>query len=55
MKNNFSYWEQESFLSGFDVLIIGSGIVGLSAALSLKSQKPKLKIQNGIILRFSKP
>ena len=44
MKNNFSYWEQESFLSGFDVLIIGSGIVGLSAALSLKSQKPKLKI-----------
>ena len=44
MKNYFSYWEQESFLSGFDVLIIGSGIVGLSAALSLKSQKPKLKI-----------
>ena len=41
---DFSYWEQESFLSGFDVLIIGSGIVGLSAALSLKSQKPKLKI-----------
>jgi glycine/D-amino acid oxidase-like deaminating enzyme len=44
MKNSFSYWEQKSFLSGFDVLIIGSGIVGLSAALSLKSQKPKLKI-----------
>jgi glycine/D-amino acid oxidase-like deaminating enzyme len=44
MKNYFSYWEQESFLSGFDVLIIGSGIVGLSAALSLKSQNPKLKI-----------
>jgi len=44
MKNSFSYWEQGSFLSGFDVLIIGSGIVGLSAAFSLKSQKPKLKI-----------
>jgi len=44
MKNSFSYWEQKSFLSGFDVLIIGSGIVGLSAASSLKSQKPKLKI-----------
>ena len=44
MKNSFSYWEQKSFLSGFDVLIIGSGIVGLSAALSLKSQKPLLKI-----------
>jgi len=44
MKNSFSYWEQKSFLSGFDVLIIGSGIVGLFAALSLKLQKPKLKI-----------
>lgn len=44
MKNSFSYWEQKSFLSDFDVLIIGSGIVGLSAALSLKLQKPKLKI-----------
>lgn len=44
MKNSFSYWEQKSFLSGFDVLIIGSGIVGLCAALSLKLQKPKLKI-----------
>ena len=44
MKNSFSYWEQKSFLSGFDALIIGSGIVGLSAALSLKSQNPKLKI-----------
>lgn len=44
MKNSFSYWEQKSFLSGFDVLIIGSGIVGLCAALNLKLQKPKLKI-----------
>jgi len=44
MKNYFSYWEQESFLSGFDVLIVGSGIVGLSAALSLKLKEPKLKI-----------
>jgi len=44
MKNSFSYWEQESFLNGFDVLIVGSGIVGLSAALSLKSQSPRLKI-----------
>jgi len=44
MKNSFSYWEQKSFLSGFDVLIIGSGIVGLNAAFNLKSQKPKLKI-----------
>jgi glycine/D-amino acid oxidase-like deaminating enzyme len=44
MKNSFSYWEEKSFLSGFDVLIIGSGIVGLSAALSLKLQNPILKV-----------
>lgn len=44
MNNNFSYWEQVSFFSGFDVMIIGSGIVGLSAALNLKLQQPKLKI-----------
>jgi gamma-glutamylputrescine oxidase len=44
MENTFSYWEQESIFGGFDVLIIGSGIVGLSAALSLKSKNPKLKI-----------
>lgn len=44
MKKSFSYWEQKSFFSGFDVLIIGSGIVGLSTALSLKLQYHKLKI-----------
>jgi glycine/D-amino acid oxidase-like deaminating enzyme len=44
MENTFSYWEQGSFFKGFDVLIIGSGIVGLSAALNLKSKNPKLKI-----------
>jgi len=44
MSNLFSYWEQKSFLSGFDVIIIGSGIVGLSAALYLKLKHPSLKI-----------
>jgi glycine/D-amino acid oxidase-like deaminating enzyme len=44
MENTFSYWEQGSFFNGFDVLIIGSGIVGLSAALNLKSKNQKLKI-----------
>ena len=47
MENTFSYWEQGAFFKGFDVLIIGSGIVGLSAALNLKSKNQKLKI--GII------
>ncbi len=44
MHSNFSYWEQISFLSGYDVLIAGSGIVGLSAALHLKQKQPELKV-----------
>lgn len=39
-----SYWERESFLSGIDVAIIGSGIVGLNAAITLKEQQPNLKV-----------
>lgn len=42
--NNQSYWEFSTFFSGYDVMIIGSGIVGLSAALHLKLQQPKLKV-----------
>ncbi|WP_266366854.1 NAD(P)/FAD-dependent oxidoreductase [Tellurirhabdus rosea] len=40
----FSYWEQQTFLSGIDVAVIGSGIVGLSAAISLKEREPSLNI-----------
>lgn len=44
MGSNFSYWEQRSFLTGFDVIIIGSGIVGLSAAINLSKKNTKLNI-----------
>lgn len=44
MGYNFSYWEKKSFLTGFDVIIIGSGIVGLSAALHLKTKSPTLRV-----------
>ncbi|TCD02381.1 FAD-binding oxidoreductase [Pedobacter frigidisoli] len=43
MANQLSYWERESFFS-FDVIIVGSGIVGLNAAIHLKKQAPLLKI-----------
>ncbi|RME93400.1 MAG: FAD-binding oxidoreductase, partial [Bacteroidetes bacterium] len=39
-----SYWEWDSFFRDIDVLIIGSGIVGLSAAINLKEQNTKLRI-----------
>jgi len=41
---NLSYWEKETFLKNIDVLIIGSGIVGLSAALHLKEKTPSLNV-----------
>ncbi len=41
---SFSYWEQGSFLNNYDIIIIGSGIVGLNAALHLKTKQPSLKI-----------
>lgn len=38
-----SYWEKLHFYN-FDVLIIGSGIVGLSAAIALKEKEPALNV-----------
>jgi glycine/D-amino acid oxidase-like deaminating enzyme len=43
MTPSFSFWEQQSFFS-YDILIVGSGIVGLSAAIFLKEKQPHLKI-----------
>ena len=41
---NFSYWEYKTWLSNIDFAIIGSGIVGLSCALSLRERFPNSKI-----------
>jgi gamma-glutamylputrescine oxidase len=41
---HFSYWEKECFVPKVDVIIIGAGIVGLNAAISLKQQAPNLKV-----------
>jgi len=41
---NLSYWEKDVYFDKIDVVIIGSGIVGLTAALRLKQKESKLKI-----------
>ncbi|MDQ0636745.1 glycine/D-amino acid oxidase-like deaminating enzyme [Pedobacter sp. W3I1] len=43
MPTAFSYWEKESFFT-YDIIIIGSGIVGLNTAIQLKKTAPTLKI-----------
>jgi gamma-glutamylputrescine oxidase len=44
MPSTFSYWEQTAFTGHADVIIIGSGLVGLSAALTIKQQQPELSV-----------
>ena len=39
-----SYWEQAHRNQPFDVIVIGSGITGSSAAINLKKQSPKLRV-----------
>ncbi len=50
--HTISYWERNTFLREADFIIIGSGIVGLSTALYLKTKKPKshvVIIERGIL------
>ena len=42
--NKFSYWERTAFIDNADVIIIGGGLVGLSAALHLKKQQPGIRV-----------
>jgi len=41
---SLSYWEQTTFFNDVDIVIIGSGIVGLNAALHLKEKQKNLTI-----------
>lgn len=41
---NLSYWEHKSWFANIDFAIVGSGIVGLTAALQLRQLHPKAKI-----------
>ncbi|MDZ4147836.1 MAG: FAD-dependent oxidoreductase [Flavobacteriaceae bacterium] len=42
--HNFSYWELKTWFRNVDFAVIGSGIVGLNAALHLRKLHPKSKI-----------
>lgn len=41
---SLSFWEQDRFFKGIDIAVIGSGIVGLNAALALKKKNRHLKV-----------
>lgn len=41
---NYSYWELDQYFKTFDLIIVGSGIVGLSTAISFKEQNKKAKV-----------
>lgn len=41
---NFSFWEQDSFLQSYDLVIVGAGIVGLSSALFYKRKHPNDRV-----------
>ena len=43
-KYNLSYWEKTAFFDQVDVAIIGSGLVGLNAAIRLKEVGPNLNV-----------
>ncbi|MCC6459154.1 MAG: FAD-binding oxidoreductase [Saprospiraceae bacterium] len=44
LRYNLSYWERETFFKDFDVAVIGSGIVGLAAAMRVKELDPSLNV-----------
>lgn len=41
---SLSYWEKETFFREIDTVIIGSGIVGLNAAIHLRERRPERKV-----------
>ena len=41
---NFSYWENQEFLKNIDLVVIGSGITGLSTAIHYKKDNPESNV-----------
>ena len=44
MLNNLSFWEKSTYLTGIDFAVVGSGIVGLTAAITFKEKHSKAKV-----------
>lgn len=44
MQYELSYWERASFFRDIDVVIVGSGIVGLNAAIRLRQLRPGRRV-----------
>jgi len=40
----YSFWEGDSFLQSYDLIIVGAGIVGLSSALFYKQEHPDARV-----------
>jgi hypothetical protein len=51
--HSISIWEKEIYFKAFDVIVVGSGIVGLNAAISLLESEPNMRI--GIVDRWYYP
>ena len=41
---SFSFWEKETWFRGLDLLVVGGGMVGLSAAIHYKRKNPNAKV-----------
>ena len=41
---HFSFWEKDSFLKPYDLVIVGAGIVGLSSAIFYKRNNPQARV-----------
>ncbi|MCF8257257.1 MAG: FAD-binding oxidoreductase [Flavobacteriales bacterium] len=42
--HHFSYWELERYFADIDLLVVGSGIVGLTTAIYCKQREPGLRV-----------
>ena len=44
IETNFSFWETQTYFTNIDLIVVGSGIVGLNAAINYKEKHKNAKI-----------